>query len=102
MDVFLNELKKKIAGLYLENRKKLEELDPNSLASFATQLIEMIEREEEKSQHSHDLEVLKESMNHLKRDSTLLKNSKPATDEYDFARNDCKTVINATKKWLNM
>jgi hypothetical protein len=102
MDVFLIELKKKIAGLYLENRKNLEELEPNSLASFATQIIEMINREEEKSQHSHDLDVLKESMNHLKRDSILFKNSKPATDEYDFARNDCKTMMDATKKWLKI
>ena len=41
-------------------------------------------------------------MKHLKNDSTLLKNSKPDTDDYDFARNDCNNLLAATKKWLEL
>ncbi len=96
------ELKRKIADLYEGKRKRLEELDPRALESFASELLEIIEREREKSQPSHDLKVLEESMKHLKHDSATLKNSKPETDDYDFALNDCKNLLNSTRKWLKM
>jgi len=49
---------------------------------------------------SHDLEVLEQSMKHLKEDSEKLKNLQPSTDDYDFTRNDCKNLLNSTKRWL--
>jgi hypothetical protein len=39
-------------------------------------------------------------MRHLRQDSALLKNNKQDTDDYDFTRNDCKNLLNSTKKWL--
>jgi len=94
------EFKKKIAELYLKNRQRLDEFDPDALESFASEVLEIIDGEKEKAQSSHDLEVLEQSMKHLKQDSTLLKNYKPKTDDYDFTRNDCKNLLNSTKRWL--
>lgn len=96
------EFKKKIAELYLKNRQRLDELDPDAMESFASEVLEIIGREKEISQSSHDLEVLEQSMKHLKQDSSLLKNYKPNTDDYDFTRNDCKNLLNSTKRWLKM
>lgn len=50
----------------------------------------------------HDLEVLKESMEHLKNDSATLKGLKLGSDDYDFAHNDCKSLINSVKRWLTI
>jgi len=96
------DLKRKIADLYKENEKKLNELDPDVLDSFVSRLLELIRSEKEKSRFSHDLDVLEESMRHLKNDLAKLKASKPGTDDYDFAANDCKNLIKSTEKWLKM
>ena len=100
MDDIPLELKKKIANVYLKNKKKLEDLKPDTLEVFASELLEMIKKET--LPHSHDLEILKESMKHLKNDSTLLKSSKPDSDDYDFARNDCNNLLTSTRKWLEL
>jgi hypothetical protein len=98
-----NEFKKKVADLYLKRREKLEEIDPDTLESFASEVLAMIEEETKRvSQPSHDMEVLRQSMTHLKQDSALLKDYQPNTDDYDFTRNDCKNLLNSTKRWLKM
>jgi len=98
------ELKKSIADLYLANKQSLDKLDPDMLGSFASEVLEIIRREKEKapSSSSHDLEVLEQSMKHLKQDSALLKNYQPKTDDYDFTQNDCKNLLNSTKRWLKI
>jgi len=65
-------------------------------------VLETIGREKERGQSSHDLEVLEQNMKHLKQDSALLKNYEPKTDDYDFTRNDCKNLLNSTKRWLKL
>jgi len=95
-------LKRKIANLYTENEKKLNQLDPEALTSFASELLKLIREEKEKAGSLHDLDVLEGSMKHLKKDSEELKKSKPGTDDYEFAANDCKNLVNSTKKWLKM
>jgi hypothetical protein len=40
-----NEFKKKVADLYLKRREKLEEIDPDTLESFASEVLAMIEEE---------------------------------------------------------
>jgi len=99
---FSTELKRKIAALYLENRKTLEELEPAAMESFASELLEMLAKEKEKAEFFHDLEVLEGNMKHLKDDAAVLKSSKPGTDDYQFARNDCKNLVNSMKKWLEL
>ena len=96
------DLKGKIAAEYAAKREKLEALRPDALEAFATKLLEMIEREKETTLASHDLTVLKESMQHLKRDATTLRTAEPGTDDYDFALNDCKSLINSMRKWLKL
>lgn len=96
------DLKRKIANLYTENENTLNQLDPKALTMFASELLELIRQEKEKAGSSHDLEVLEGSIRHLKNDSEKLKKSKPGSDDYDFAANDCRKVINSTKKWLKM
>jgi len=96
------ELKQKIADLYLKNRQRLYKSDPSALESFASQILKMIEREKERAQPTHDLVVLEQSMKHLKQDSALLRNYEPKTDDYDFTLNDCKNLLNSTKRWLEM
>ena len=102
MTNFPIELKRKIANLYFEHRKKLEGLDPTVMESFATEILKMIAREKNKSKPSHDLQVLEESMKHLKHDSITLKKYKPKSDDYEFALNDCQNLIKATRKWLKL
>ena len=63
-------------------------------------MLEIITREIE-SHSIHDLEVLDESMTHFKNDLILLKKFKPGTEDYDFAFNECKNLLNSTKNWLN-
>lgn len=96
------DLKGKIAAEYSENKEKLEALSSDALEAFATKLLEMIEHEKETALASHDLKVLEESMQHLKRDATTLGTVKPGSDDYDFAINDCKNLINSTRKWLKL
>ncbi len=97
-----SDLKRKIAHLYTANENALNQLDPTALTAFALELLKLIRQEKVKAGSSHDLEVLEGSISHLKNDSEKLKASKPGSDDYDFAANDCRKVIDSTKKWLKM
>jgi len=94
--------KRKVAEIYLEKRAQLEKLDPNAMESFATEILETINKEKTKSDALHDLEILDYNMKLLKNYSAALKQYEPETDEYDFTQNDCKNVINSTKRWLKL
>jgi hypothetical protein len=96
------DFKRKVAELYLENRTKLEKLDPNSMEAFATEILEMVNKEKKKSDALHDMEILEYNMGLLKNYSAALKGYEPETDEYDFTRNDCKNLMDSTKKWLTL
>ncbi len=100
MDDLPTRLKREIADLYLKNRMKLDAVDAAALELFASTVLEIISRTESTLQISHDLDVLKESMKHLKNDALRLKESKPNSDDYDFAHNDCKNLMNSVKRWL--
>lgn len=95
-----NEFKKKIADLYSKHKQSLDQLDPNALEQFASEALEAIQKEKENTSSSHDIEVLEQAMKHLKQDSAKLENLQPDTDDYDFTRNDCKNLLNSTKRWL--
>ena len=94
------EFKRKIADLYNKRKLSLDQLDPRALGSFASEALDIIQEERTRALSSHDLEVLEQSMKHLKEDSAKLKNLQPNTDDYDFTRNDCKNLLNSTKRWL--
>ena len=96
------EFKKKVADAYIKNREKLEKLNANTMESFATQILEIINKEKKKSDALHDLGILEQNMQLLKNYSSKLKDYKPDTDEYDFTQNDCKNVVDSTKKWLTL
>jgi hypothetical protein len=96
------DFKRKVAELYLENKTKLEKLNPESMESFASKILEMIRNEKKQSVALHDLGILEYNMDLLKNYSAALKRYKPETDEYDFTRNDCKNLIDSTKKWLTL
>ncbi|MCW4016036.1 MAG: hypothetical protein NWF06_06685 [Candidatus Bathyarchaeota archaeon] len=93
---------KKVAELYIKNRAKLEKLDPPAMQSFADKTLELIQKEKTKSSSLHDLQILKYNMGLLKNYSTALDTYSPDTDEYDFTQNDCKNLIESTKKWLTL
>lgn len=99
---FSSELKQKIASLFKRESKTLEDLDPAALESFASELLKMIEQEKGEDRFSHDLQVLENSMKHLKKDAGILRVSAPGTDNHDFARNDCRGLIESTRKWLEL
>jgi hypothetical protein len=101
-DVVPTRLKREIADLYLRNSKKLDAVDAEALQSFASKVLEIISRMDSKLQLSHDIEVLKESMTHLKNDSLKLQKSELDSDDYDFAHNDCKNLMNSVKRWLKL
>jgi len=96
------DFKRKVADLYIKNREKLEKLDPAAMESFASQILEMVNKEKKKTDALHDLEILGYNMGMLKNYSTALKGYEPETDEYDFTQNDCKNLIDSTKKWLKL
>ena len=96
------EFKRKVADLYLEKRKKLEELDPDTMESFASKLLQTIQEEKDNILAKHDLEVLASSMKILKNQAAKLKGFEPETDAYDFTLNDCKNLVESTKKWLKL
>ena len=96
------DFKRKVADIYIEQRTKLEKLDPTTMESFATEILEIINKEKKKSDALHDLEILEHNMRLLKNYSAGLKQYTPETDEYDFTLNDCKNLINSTKKWLTL
>ena len=96
------EFKQKVAELYLKNKMKLEKLDPTAMESFATKTLDLIKKEKTKSSSLHDLQILEYNMGLLKNYSGALDMYSPDTDEYDFTQNDCKNLINSTKKWLTL
>ena len=100
MSTLSKEFKKKFAEIYSKNRAELENLDPIVMESFSSEIIELIENEKTKSEALHDLELLGYNMGLLKNYSSALKNFSPETDEYDFTKNDCKNLVDSTKKWL--
>ena len=102
MSTLSMDFKRKVADIYLEQRTKLEKLDPTTMESFATEILEIINKEKKKSDALHDLEILEDNMGLLKNYSVALKQYAPETDEYDFTLNDCKNLINSTKKWLTL
>ena len=102
MSTLSMDFKRKVADIYLEQRTKLEKLDPTTMESFATEILEIINKEKKKSDALHDLEILEDNMGLLKNYSVALKQYAPETDEYDFTLNDCKNLIKSTKKWLTL
>ena len=96
------EFKRKVADLYIEKRTKLEENDPNTMESFASELLKMIQKEKDSILAKHDLEVLESSMKILKNQAVKLKGLEPETDAYDFTLNDCKNLVESTKRWMKM
>jgi hypothetical protein len=86
----------------LKKKTKLEEYDPETMESFASELLKKVSEEKKKSKALHDLEILEYNMKMLQAYSSKLKVYKPDTDEYDFTRNDCKNLIDSTKKWLKL
>lgn len=102
MSTLSMDFKRKVAELYLENRTKLEKLDPNSMEFFASEILEMVNKEKKRPDALHDLEILEYNMGLLKNYSAALKGYTPETDEYDFTSNDCKNLMDSTKKWLTL
>ncbi len=102
MSTLSSEFKRKAADLYLTKQRELEEFDPKAMESFASELLEMVSEEKKKSKALHDLEILDYNMRMLKNYAAKLKEYKPDTDEYDFTRNDCKNLVDSTKKWLKL
>ncbi|UCC57894.1 MAG: hypothetical protein JSW14_05900 [Candidatus Bathyarchaeum sp.] len=102
MSTLPSEFKRKVADLYLEKKTKLEELDTDTMESFASELLTMIQEEKDSIPAKHDLEVLESSMKILKNQAMKLKWFEPETDAYDFTLNDCKNLVESTKRWLKL
>jgi len=102
MTTLSDEFKRKVADLYLKKQTRLEEYYPEIMESFASELLEMVNEEKKRSKALHDLEVLEYNMKMLRSYASKLKEYNPDTDEYDFTRNDCKTTVDSTKKWLKL
>jgi len=96
------EFKRKVADIYTKNKTKLEKLNSAAMEAFSTKIIEIINEEKKTSDALHDLEILEYNMELLKNYSSALKNYEPETDEYDFTQNDCKNLVESTKKWLTL
>ncbi len=102
MTTLSDKFKKQVANLYLKKKTKLEEYNPEVMASFASEFLAIIGEEKKKSETLHDLEILEYNMKLLQSYASKLKEYKPDTDEYDFTKNDCKNTIDSTKKWLKL
>ncbi|MDG6223111.1 MAG: hypothetical protein IAX21_01985 [Candidatus Bathyarchaeota archaeon] len=102
MTTLSEEFMKKVAELYQNNRTKLENLDESALEKFASKILELIKKEKKQSSALHDLQILEYNMGKLKNYAEALATYKPDTDEYDFTKNDCKNIVDATKKWLTL
>jgi len=96
------EFKKRVAEIYQKNRTELEKLDPTTMKTLAIEIIETIDNEKKKSEAIHDLEILEYNMKLLKKYSAALKQHAQDTDEYDFTLNDCKNLVDSTKRWLKL
>ena len=96
------EFKKRVADIYQEKITKMEKLDPTTMENFAIEIIEKIDKEKKNSNAIHDLEILEYNMKLLKKYSGALKQYTPDTDEFDFTQNDCKNLVDSTKKWLKL
>jgi hypothetical protein len=102
MTTLSEDFKRTVADLFSKNIKDLDNYDPQTMESFATNVLKTINKEKKKSSALHDLEILEYNMSILKTYASKLKEYKPDTDEYDFTRNDCKNLVDSTKKWLNL
>ena len=96
------EFKKRVSEIYQKNITELEKLDPTKMETFAIEIIENIDNEKKKSEAIHDLEILEYNMKLLKKYSAALKKYAQDTDEYDFTQNDCKNLVDSTKRWLKL
>lgn len=85
-----------------KNRTQLENFEAQTMEKFADKVLELIKKEKKQSSTLHDLQILKYNMGKLKNYAAALTTYKPDTDEYDFTRNDCKNIIDSTKKWLTL
>ena len=72
------------------------------METFAPGLVEMVNSEKKKLYAFHDSGILENNMALLKIYSPKLKNYTPETDNYDFTQNDCKNLVDSTKKWLTL
>ena len=72
------------------------------MESFAGKVLELIKKEKKHASSLHDLQILEYNMANLKNYAAALDTYKPDTDEYDFTKNDCKNLIDSTKKWLTL
>lgn len=102
MTTLSKDFMKKVAELYKNNRTKLENFEAQTMEKFANKILELIKKEKKQSSALHDLQILEYNMGKLKNYASALATYKPDTDEYDFTRNDCKNLIDSTKKWLKM
>ena len=93
---------KKVAELYTKKQDKLESLDAPAMESFANKVLDLITKEKRHASSLHDLQILEYNMAKLKNYAAALDTYKPDTDEYDFTKNDCKNLIDSTKKWLTL
>ena len=100
MTTLSEEFMKTVAQLYKKYRAKLENLDAQAMEKFADKVLELIKKEKKHSSVLHDLQILEYNMGKLKNYSVALETYSPDTDEYDFTQNDCKNLIESTKKWL--
>ena len=96
------EFKQKVAELYLKNKTKMEKLDPPTMESFATKTLEFIKRRKRSLFRFMILQILEYNMGLLKNYSAALEMYTPDSDEYDFTQNDCKSLVDSTKKWLTL
>lgn len=96
------DFKRKVAEIYLKGKIELEKFDPKAMEAFSKKILEMINKEKNNSKALHDLEILGYNMKLLQNYSVALMKYKAGTDEFDFTQNDCKNIIDSTKKWLKL
>lgn len=96
------DFKRKVAEKYLKRRIKLEKFDPTTMETFSEEILEMVNKEKNNSKALHDLEILEYNMKLLQNYSIALMKYESGTDEFDFTQNDCKNIIDSTKKWLKL
>ena len=96
------DFKRKAAEIYQKGKNELEKFDPKAMEAFSIEILEMSNEEKNNSKALHDLEILEYNMKLLQNYSVALMKYKSGTDEFDFTQNDCKNIIDSTKKWLKL